>query len=132
MTTTLDQYREAKTNYLKLRNQAKKELIARFNELAGQLVQIQRELLDDFGEKVSMPAKVAAKKKAKAPRETTANEVNAPAAPVEPSPQMAALQKQIERQKKKLSDAKAAGKPTKPFEDRVHELEDELRLLSAK
>src|SRR3954471_18379594 len=33
MSTTLDQYREAKNNYLKLRNQAKKELIARFNEL---------------------------------------------------------------------------------------------------
>jgi hypothetical protein len=40
------------------------------------------------------------------------------------------LRKQLERQKKKLTDTQAAGKPTKAVEDRIYELEDELRLLA--
>ena len=55
--TTIEQYREAKTQYLKLKNQAKKELVARFNALAAELLQVQRELLEDFGEKLSLPTK---------------------------------------------------------------------------
>ena len=57
MSNTIDQYREAKNSYLKLRNQAKKELIARFHEVANEMLQIQRELLEDFGEKVPLPTK---------------------------------------------------------------------------
>jgi hypothetical protein len=57
MSSTIDQYREAKNSYFKLRNQAKKELVARFNELANELLQLQRELLEDFGEKVAMPSR---------------------------------------------------------------------------
>jgi hypothetical protein len=57
MSNTIDQYREAKSNYLKLRNQAKRELILRFNEVANELLQLQRELFEDFGEKVSLPTK---------------------------------------------------------------------------
>ncbi len=119
MSTSLDQYRVAKADYLKLRNQAKKELIARFHELANELLGIQRELLEDFGEKIALPAKP--KKKATAAASATApNEKKA-----------AAIQKQIEGQKKKLSDLQAAGKPTKTVEDRIYELEDELRLAQA-
>ena len=68
MSTTLDQYREAKNSYLKLRNQAKKELIARFNELASELLQLQRELLEDFGEKIALPSKSSKSKPAKRPQ----------------------------------------------------------------
>src|SRR6185369_6799706 len=70
MSTTIDQYREAKNSYLKLRNQAKKELIARFNELATELLQLQRELLEDFGEKIAMPSKNTKGKTAKPSRPT--------------------------------------------------------------
>lgn len=115
MSTSLDQYRSAKADYLKLRNQAKKELIARFNELANEMLSIQRELLEDFGEKVAMPAKP---KKKPAPV--------ASAAPNEK--RIAAIQKQIDTQKKKLSELQTAGKPTKTVEDRIYELEDELKL----
>ena len=124
--TTIDQYREAKNQYLKLKSQAKKELVARFNALASELLQVQRELLEDFGEKVSLPPKGAAVKKPKAP-------APAPAAPTAPNPantaKAAALTKQLDKQKKKLEDLKAAGKPSKPVEDRIYELEDEIRLL---
>lgn len=117
MSTSLDQYRAAKADYLKLRNQAKKELIARFNELANEMLSIQRELLEDFGEKVAMPAKPKKKPAAAAASSPAPNEKK-----------VAAIQKQIDAQKKKLSDLQEAGKPTKTVEDRIYELEDELKL----
>jgi len=42
------------------------------------------------------------------------------------------IRKHIEKNKKKLAEAQAAGKPTKPIEDRIYELEDELRLVQSK
>ncbi len=128
MSDTLDQYREAKNNYLKLRNQARKELIARFNTLAAEVFQLQRELLEDFGEKVALP-KPKKVRTAKVVVSTPAAKP-APAPPPAPSPKMAALQKQLERQKHKLAATKAAGKPLKAIEDRIYEIEDELRLLA--
>ncbi len=125
MSSTIDQYREAKTQYLKLRSHAKKELIARFNELASELYRVQRELLEDFGEKIAIPAKPKSRA-AKASREP--KPVSA-AEPLAPSPKMIATSKQIERYKAKLAEAQTAGKPTKPIQDRLYELEDELRLL---
>ena len=122
MSTTIDQYREAKNSYLRLRSQAKKELIARFHEVANEMLQIQRELLEDFGEKVPLPGK------GKKPRPV--KKVAVAPVPVPPplSTKVVGIQKQLERQKKKLADVKQAGKPTKTLEDRIYELEDELRL----
>ena len=126
--TTIEQYREAKNHYLKLKNQAKKELVARFNALAVELLQVQRELLEDFGEKVSLPAKSSVLKKPK----SSATPSTAAAAPA-PNPidkaKLAALTRQVDKQKKKLEELKGAGKPTKAVEDRIYELEDEIRLL---
>jgi hypothetical protein len=133
MSTTIDQYREAKNNYLKLRNQARKELIARFNELAGELLHLQRELLEDFGEKIAMPSKAKKPSPAKAAKAAPKAAMEPPAQPpAPPTAQMVVLQKQVEKQKKKLSETQAAGKPTKIIEDRIYELEDELRLLKEK
>jgi hypothetical protein len=129
MTTALDQYRQAKNDYLKLRTQAKKELLARFNDLANELFQLQRELLEDFGEKVTIPSK-AKKSRAAKPGKQTASKPQPP--PAAPSPAVISLQKQIERQQKKLTETQAAGKPVKAVEDRIYELEDALRLAQAK
>jgi hypothetical protein len=127
MSTTLEQYREAKNSYLKLKNQARKELIARFNALASEMLQIQRELLEDFGEKVVLPSKP------KKPQSRPAPAPEPPAAePAAPSPKARALQKQLERLQQKLTQTKSAGKPTKAIEDRIYEVEDELRLLAQK
>jgi hypothetical protein len=120
MPTNLDQYRAAKADYLKLRNEAKKELIARFNELANELLNIQQELRDDFGQKVTMPVKPKKTKTAAAPAAAASVPSN--------NGKVAAVQKKIDMQKKKLADLQAAGKPTKTVEDRIYELEDELRL----
>ncbi len=129
-TTTIDQYREAKNSYLKLRNQAKKELIARFNELATELLQLQRELLEDFGEKVALPSKSSKVRPIKTKPLVLKTEV--PPQPSVPSPKIAVLVKQIEKLKKKLAETQAAGKPVKVMEDRIYELEDDLRLLKEK
>ena len=115
MTNTIDQYREAKATYEKLHNQAKKELIARFNQLASELLQIQRELKDDFGHKLVIPTKG----KPARPK---------PAAAAAPNPQVAILQRKVAVEKAKLEKAAAAGKPEKAIQDRIYELEDELRL----
>jgi hypothetical protein len=126
--TTIEQYREAKSQYLKLKNQAKKELVARFNALAAELLQVQRELLEDFGEKISLPTKSSALKKPKPPAASSTT-----VAAVAPSPadtaKAASLTRQLDKQKKKLEELKAVGKPTKAVEDRIYELEDEIRLL---
>jgi hypothetical protein len=127
--TTIEQYREAKSQYLKLKNQAKKELMARFNALASELLQVQRELLEDFGEKVSLPSKGSSPKKQKA-----AAAAPTPAAAVPPPStadpaKVTSLSRELDKQKKKLEGLKAAGKPTKTVDDRIYELEDEIRLL---
>lgn len=129
MASTIDNYREAKDNYLKLRNQAKKELLARYNELAGELLQLQRELLEDFGERVPLPSRTK-RSKARTVRKTAPKKTHPPAAP--PSQKTIAIQKRVDSQRKKLAEAQAAGKPTKAIEDRIYELEDELRLVNEK
>jgi hypothetical protein len=45
-----------------------------------------------------------------------------------PDPKVTGLQKQLANAKKKLEDAKAASAPTRKLEDRIYEIEDELRL----
>ncbi len=56
MSSTIDQYRDAKSQYLKLRAEAKKDLLRRFQELANELLLIQRELIEDFDYKGVLPA----------------------------------------------------------------------------
>jgi len=126
MSNTLAQYREARQNWMKLRNQAKKELITRFHEVSAELLQIQRELLEDFGEKVTIPTK--AKKGVAKKAAAAVAVVSAPV--IKDSPEVAALKKKIEAQQKKLNEVRAAGKPTKAIEDRSYELEDDLRLIA--
>ena len=133
MSPTLDAYREAKSNYLKLRNQAKKELLSRFHELGNELIAVQRELLEDFGEKVSLPTKATAKKGTKVAAKAPAAAKNAPVETVsaEGTAKVTALRKQLDKQKQKMAELQAAGKPTKSLEDKIYEIEDEIRLAGA-
>jgi hypothetical protein len=128
MSTTIEQYREAKAQYLKLRNQAKKDLVTRFHALSNELLQVQRELLEDFGEKITLPIK---SKKAVRPVKSAKTAEPAPAPPAPPSPKIIGIERQIDKLKKKLTETQAAGKPVKVIEDKIYELEDELRLAQA-
>jgi hypothetical protein len=133
MSSTIDQYRDAKSHYLKLRAEAKKDLLRRFQELANELLLIQRELMEDFGHKVSLPSKGKRPKKVAAVAPPIKAISKQPPAKVEViSAKETAIHKQLEKTRKKLAETQAAGKPTKAVEDRIYELEDELRLAQAK
>jgi hypothetical protein len=89
----------------------------------------------DFGGHLKPPANVTAfryksgakpKGKKAAPKAAAAP----PAAPAKANPKVVALQKRIAGARKKLDDAKAAGTATRPIEDKIYEMEDELRLLA--
>src|ERR1700722_9162025 len=162
MSSTIDQYRDAKSQYLKLRAEAKKDLLRKFQELANELLIIQRELAEDFDYKVSLPAK--GKKPKKVPSAANAAQDRKAHAAVQPpvakvstpvaaaksngsknstakeaplfavslSAEEANIMKHIEKNRKKLAEAQAAGRATKPIEDRIYELEDELRLVQSR
>lgn len=73
-------------------------------------------------------AKRAAKTKATTKAARVEPKAEQPAA--KPDLKVARLQKRLETAKKKLAVARAAGAPTKNLEDRVYEIEDDLRLAS--
>lgn len=130
MATTIEQYREAKATYEKLHNQAKKDLLARFQELANELLQVQKELKKDFATKVAIPSK---RKPVRRSGKTTGSVVKtaapqrAPAA-APPNPAVARAEKKLATQRRKLDEAVKAGQDPKAIKDRIYELEDELRL----
>jgi len=129
MATTLEQYRQAKQDIQKLHSAARKELVTRFNELANELLLIQRELREEFGVKLVIPAKPRAGR-SKAATTPPAKESGKSAerhAP-EPKPEVIAVERKLAAQRRKLEEAIKAGKPDKLVRDRIYELEDELRL----
>ncbi len=123
MTTTLAQYRQAKQDISKLHGAARKELIARFNDLANELLQIQRELREEFNVKLAIPSKPKPRSR-KAVPDTTKQHEKSPAS----STQVVSIERKLAAQKRKLEEAAKSGRPEKPLKDRIYELEDELRL----
>ena len=135
MDDVIQQYRKWKEQGEGLRGKAKQAMEERFAELLVEAVRISEDFKRDFGAVLKPPAVVTSfrfkqgakakpKKKAAAPAAAPA-----PAAPVNDH-KTAALQKKLAAAKKKLETAKAAGQPTRALEDRVYELEDDLRLAS--
>jgi hypothetical protein len=128
MLTTIDQYREAKATYEKLHSQAKKDLLARFQELANELLRIQKELREDFGTKVAIPSKRKTVRRAGKTATPASGPALKRAAPAAPNPAIARTEKKLATQKRKLEEAVRAGQDGKAIKDRIYELEDELRL----
>ena len=142
MNDVITDYQKWKQQGENLRVQAKHAMESRFRELLAEAVQIAEEYRSDFGASLKPPVQVTAfrykasskpkpKKAAKpaaAPPKAAAPKVEA-AAP-KPDPKIAALQKRLLTAKKKLDDAKAAGAPTRPLEDKIYEIEDALRLAT--
>lgn len=119
-----------------LRARAKQAMEARFRELLLEAVQLAEEYRADFGAPLSVPSPVTtfrykAGKRRPQPKAPTAKSVGKekpPAAP--PDPRIAAIQKQLSAARKRLKAAQAKGGPLKNLEDRVYELEDDLRLAA--
>ena len=135
MADVISDYQKWKQQGENLKTQARQAMEARFRELLTEAVAIAEEYRADFGATLKPPtavtafrfkssSKAKAKKAAKAP---------APKAPehkpeAKPDPKVTGLQKQLAAAKKKLEEAKAANAPTRKIEDRIYEIEDELKL----
>ena len=130
-------YLEWKKQGGELRARAKQAIEVRFRELLTEAAQLAEAYKEDFGVTLAPPSVVTAfkfkagakkpVKKVAAPVAVSAP-VKAAAAPVDPK--IAALQKQLAGARKKLEAAQAKGASTKNLEDRIYELEDDLRLAT--
>jgi hypothetical protein len=137
MPDIINEYQKWKQQGEDLRVQAKHAMENRFRDLLSEAVHIAEEYRTDFGAALKPPPavtafryKASAKLKAKKPA-AKANPAAAkpePPAAAKPNPKVAGLQKRLVTAKKKLEDAKAGGATTRPYEDKVYEIEDELRL----
>jgi hypothetical protein len=142
MNDVISDYQKWKEQGENLRAQAKQAMEARFRELLAEAVRIAEEYRHDFGAPLKAPPGVTAfrykssgkaKKAAgaKAAGKAAAKPARAPARaepPAKPDRKVAGMQKRLAAAKRKLDDAKAAGGPTRILEDRIYEIEDELRL----
>lgn len=137
MDDVIQQYRKWKEQGEGLRSKAKQAMEARFAELLVEAVRVSEDYKRDFGAALKPPAVVTAFRfkagaKAKPKKKAAAAPAPAPAAvtPVADDPKSAALAKKLAAAKKKLEAAKAAGQATRALEDKVYEIEDDLRLAS--
>jgi hypothetical protein len=136
MPDVINEYQKWKQQGEDLRVQAKHAMETRFPDLLSEAVHIAEEYRTDFGAALKPPPAVTAFRY-KASARPKAKKAAAKAKPAEPKPEpptakpnpkVAGLQKRLATAKKKLEDAKAGGATTRPYEDKVYEIEDELRL----
>lgn len=128
----ISEYQKWKQQGESLRAQAKQAMETKFRELLAEAAQIAQEYHRDFGTSLKPPAMITTfryktgaaktKKAAKAPVVSKAV--------VAPDPKIAGLERRRAQVQKKLEAAKAAGKPTKNLEDKLYEVEDEIRLAT--
>ncbi len=133
MSDVLSDYQKWKQQGESLRAQARQAMESRFRELLVEAVRIAGEYRQDFGVALKVPLPVTAfrykgsvKGKAGKPAKAKTERAEPPAP--KPDPKIARLQKRLAATRKKLDGAKSAGGPTRVLEDRVYEIEDELRL----
>ena len=133
----ISEYQRWKQQGESLRAQAKQAMETRFRELLTEAAGIAQEYQRDFGAGLKPPPPVttfrfktgaAAKKKAKAaaavPQPKRGESARAE------NPRLAELERRRVRIQKKIEAAKASGKAVKNLEDRLYEVEDELRLAA--
>lgn len=134
MNDIIGDYQKWKQQGEDLRVKAKSAMQARFGELLLEAARVAEEYRSDFGGVLKPPAGVTsfrykagrpAKKRVAEPRKAAATKV----APVmeKPSRKVLGLQQRLATAKKKLDAAKAAGAPTRDWDDRIYEIEDALQ-----
>lgn len=151
MADVISDYQKWKQEGENLRVEAKRAMESRFRELLEQAVRLAEEYRADFGGTLKPPQPVtsfrykAPAKKVKVQKDGAAAKETKPQAgkeskpqaaparlaqaPEEANPKGARLEKRLATARQKLDAAKTAGSPTRPIEDRIYELEDELRLV---
>jgi hypothetical protein len=134
MKDVISEYHRWKQQGEGLRTEAMRAMESRYRELLTEAIQIAEEYRADFGVALKPPAGVTTfeYKSGGAKKPKAATPAPAPAAPAPPpakaDPKLAALDKRLAAAKKKLEAAKASGAATKNLEDKIYEIEDEIRL----
>ncbi len=137
MDNVISEYQRWKQQGESLRVQAKQAMEGRFRDLLLEAAQIAQEYQRDFGASLKPPATITAfrfkagvhAKPKGVPKKNPANDSKPDSKPAaKPDPKVASLLKQRTLIQKKLEATKAAGKPTRNLDDRLYEIEDELRL----
>ncbi len=134
MKDVIAEYHHWKAQGEGLRTEAMRAMESRYRELLTEAIQIAEEYRADFGVALKLPAGVAAfefkASGAKRSKPTVAVVVAAapPPPPSVPNPKLGPLERRLAAARKKLEGAKATGSPTKNLEDKVYEIEDEIRL----
>jgi hypothetical protein len=146
MSDVISEYQKWKQQGENLRAQAKHAMESRFRELLAEAVQVSEEYRADFGGVLKPPAPVTAfrykasarakARKAVKPKPAARAPERAEAPAAEPKakpagPKVTRLQKRLATARQKLEEAKAGGAPTRVLEDKIYEIEDELRLTSS-
>jgi len=134
MSDVISEYQKWKQQGDDLRLKAKQAMESRFRELLSEAARIADEYRADFGAVLKPPSPVTAfrykahakPRSKKGGKPQLAGKVETAAE--KPNPKIGRLQKRLATGKRKLEEAKAAGKPTRPLEDQIYEIEDELRL----
>ena len=134
MSDVISEYQKWKQMGDDLRLKAKQAMESRFRELLAEAAQIAEEYRADFGSVLKPPSAVSvfrykahAKTKGK---KGVKEKVASSTAPEKTNPRQIAVQKRPTAAKRKPEEAKTGGKATRPFEDKIYEIEDELRLAS--
>ena len=128
----ISEYQKWKQQGESLRAQAKQAMETRFRELLSEAAGIAQEYQRDFGASLKPPATITAfrykRSVGQKPKKAAGPKPKAPAPDPQISREIAGLEKRRVQIQKKLEAAKGAGKPTKNLEDKLYEVEDELRL----
>ncbi len=134
MKDVIAEYHHWKAQGEGLRTEAMRAMESRYRELLTEAIQIAEEYRADFGVALKLPAGVAAfefkaggAKKAKPPA-PVAVAAAPPPPPSAPNPKLGPLERRLAGARKKFEAAKAVGSPTKNLEDKIYEVEDEIRL----
>ncbi|HEY1755536.1 MAG TPA: hypothetical protein VGG72_09080 [Bryobacteraceae bacterium] len=138
MSDVISEYQKWKKQGDDLRLEAKQAMESRFRELLTEAAQLAEEYRTDFGSVLKPPPTVSVfrykahpkTKGKKGVKQKVAMQADShpPTTPVKANPKLAAIQKRLTTAKRKLEEAKTGGKATRPLEDKIYEIEDELRL----
>jgi hypothetical protein len=131
MDQAISEYQKWKQQGASLRTQAKQAMETRFRDLLVEAAQIAQEYHADFGVNLKPPVQITAfryKAGTKAAVKKGAAKVVEPVKKADPK--VVALEKRLALAKKKMEEAKAAGKDTKNLDDKIYEIEDAIRLAT--
>ena len=131
MDNVISEYQKWKQHGESLRVQARQAMEIRFRDLLTEAVRIAQEYHADFGTALKAPPAVTAFRFKAAAGKGKKQVAKKPAPPpAAPDPKIAALEKKLAQTRTKMEVAKAAGKPTKNLDNRIYEIEDEIRLAA--